>query len=367
MEKTKINQKMRLARSKRFSQLLLLLLISAICFDIVCTRCNGEQGSSNITEIMSIDIIPDPRQEMTIGKKVELHFYNLTTGPPVNTALPAFANGLLGVDCGLIREARKCSISFDISYISSIGETQAYAYADAVSGEFLNAFGYTNLNNISKTKEVTGTTITIHSLFGRLDYTKQTVSMFIKYKPTNGCFAKLIGDGLLDKYVITDSPDVIMESTYTLTKNDQSGFLWNFKIFASSIKTWPSNANEYKDTIDAKELLNIATPIVETPDQQSAIIIVINNVTTWHGKTYTIDVKNIQPEGYIIQDSEFWANSIDIKYEPLKSSIENITIDISIDPLNSEQNPLILIGIAIVVTAFIIASFIFLRKRWKRR
>jgi hypothetical protein len=366
MKKIKKNQEMRLARPKRISQLLMLLLVSAICLGIACTPCTGKQGSSDIKEIMYVGIIPDPGEKMELVKNVELHFYDLTTGPPVNTTLPAFANGLLGTKCELVREARKCSISFEINYSSAIGETQAYAYADTVAQEFLGVFGYTNLNNISKAKEVIGTTIRIYSLFGRLDYTTQTVSMFLKYKPVNGCFAKLISDELLRKYVITEGPD-IMESTYTLMKNAQSGFLWDFKIIVSSVKTWPSDAKEYRDVIDVKELLNITTPIVETPSQQSAIIIVIKNVTMWHGKTYAIDIKEIHPEGYVIQDSEFWTNSIDIKYEPLSSPIENITIDISIDPSNSDQSPFIAVGIATAVIAMIIAFFFICRKKTKRR
>jgi hypothetical protein len=333
---------------------------------MIFVPCTGKQESSDLKEIMYIAIIPDPGEKMELVKNVEFHFYDLTTGPTVNTTLPAFTNGLLGAKCELIREARKCSIVFEINYSSTIGETQSSVYADSVAQEFLATFGYQNLDNVSKAIDVIGTTIRVYTLFGKLDYTFQTVAMFLKYKPTNGCFANLISDELLRKYVITDGPDII-EATYTLTKNDQSGFLWNFKMIASSVKTWPTDAKEYIDTIDLKELLNATTPIVEKPSQQSAIIIVINNVTAWQGKTYTVVIKGINPEGYTIQNSEFWADSIDIRYEPLNSPIEDIAIDISIDGPASDQSVLIPVGIAIAVTIPVVASFFFLRKRRKGR
>jgi len=359
--KTKKNQKMRLARPKRFSQLLMLLLFSAICLNIAYTPCTGKQESSDIKEIMYIGIIPDPGEKMELVKNVELDFYNLTTGPPVNTTLPAFANGLLGTKCELISEVKKCVLYFEISHSSVIGETLANVYTDVIVQEFLNAFGYTGLTNINEFQNTTGTTIITRKTFGYLDCNIQDVSLFLKYKPVNGCFAKLINERLLNKYVANYSPVSAIRPAYILKKNTDSSFSWSFIINTTTCETFPSD--DYADLIDVKELLNSSMPIVETPSQQAAIIIIINNVTTWHGKTYVIDIKEIHPEGYVIQDSEFWANSVDIKYEPLSFPIENITIDISINPLNPEQNPLIPIGIAIVATVLIASFFFVLRKK----
>jgi len=352
------NQEMRLARPKRFLQLLMLLLFSAICLNIAYTPCTGKQESSDIKEIMYVSVFLVPRQTVELVTNVILVFDSLTTGPSVNTT--AFANEFIWAKCELIGEGRKYVIYFEISHSSVIGETLANASADVIAQEFLNAFGYTGLTNVNDFQDTTNTTIISRKTFGYLDYNIQNSALFLKYKPVNGCFANLINERLLSKYVVNDGVSGI-HPIYTLKKNADSSFSWSFEIRTTTSKTLPSN--DYADLIDVKELLNSSMPIVETPSQQAAIIIVIENITSWSGKTYVIDIKEVHPEGYVIQDSELLPNSVDIKYEPLSFPIENITIDISINPLNPEQNPLIPIGIAIVATALIASLFFVLRKK----
>jgi len=361
MEKIKKNQKMRLAKPKGISQQLLLILLLGLCIDFAFIYCSRAQATSESNETMYVSVFLVPGQTVRLVTNVHLDFDSLMTGPSVNTT--AFTNEFIGAKCELIREAKKCVLYFEISHSSVIGETLANASADVIAQEFLSAFGYTGLTNINEFQNTTGTTIITRKTFGYLGYTIQNVALFLKYKPANGCFAKLINERLLSKYVVADDPLSAIHPTYILKKNADSSFSWSFRIVAITSEILPST--DYVGLIDVKELLNSNTSIVETPDQHTAIIITIENITSWSGKTYIIDIKNIQPEGYVIQDSEFWTNSVDIKYEPLSSPIENITVVISIHSPTSDQNFLIKIGIAIAVSAIIIAAFFFVLKRKK--
>jgi hypothetical protein len=318
-------------------------------------------------EAMFVSVFLVPGEKMMLVKNVILNFEDVIIGPPVNITIPAFNNGFTGAKCELIRQARKCVIHFEINHSSVIGESAANTYADIVAQEFLNIFGYTGLNKTYEFQETKETTIVTRKWFGYIDYNVQKVSLFLKYKPINGCFSELINDRLLDKYVITEDPVSGILPTYTLKKNLDSSFSWGFEIMSSTSTTFSSDIKEYTDAINLKELLNSNIPIVETPCQQASIIFVIQNITRVNAdKTYIIDIKDIRPEGYTIAKSELLPDSVDIKYEPL-TPIDNITIDINVNSSTSDQNPfiLILILIAIAVTTLIIAFFL-LRKKRKR-
>jgi hypothetical protein len=316
---------------------------------------------------MYVSVFLVPGEKMMLVKNIILNFEDVITGPPVNITIPAFNNGFTGAKCELIRQARKCVIHFEINHSSVIGGSAANTYADIITQEFLNVFGYTGLNKTYEFQETKETTIVTRKWFGYIDYNVQKVSLFLKYKPVNGCFSKLINDRLLNKYVITEDPVTGILPTYTLKKNLDSSFSWSFDILCSTSTTFSSDIKEYTDVIDLKELLNSNVPIVETSCQQAAIIIVIQNITRVNAdRTYIIDIKDIQPEGYTIENSELLLDSVDIKYEPL-TPVENIIINISISPSTSDQNPFIPILIAIAVTASIIASFFILRKKRRRR
>ena len=349
----------------------LLILLLWLCFlGLVCISCSSASGQEvKPKETMYVSIWLDANKwTVTLVKNVIFYSENVAIELPLNSTLPAFSNGFIGVKCELIPEARKFVLYFEITHSSVIGNITANDYADDIIQEFLKAFGYTGMSRVYEYQETVGSTIVTRKTFGSLDYTIENVSPFFKYKPADSCFSRLINDRLLSKYVPGDSVTSI-HPIYTLKKDANSAFSWNFEVRTTTSTGFSPNIKEYADVIDLKELLNSNIPIVETPCQQASIIFVIQNITRVNAdKTYITDIKDIRPEGYTIAKSELLPDSVDIKYEPL-TPIDNITIDINVNSSTSDQNPfiliLILILIAIAVTTLIIAFFL-LRKKRKR-
>ena len=365
-------------RKKRNQCLVFAFLVCTMSLmQLFCssTIVSAQSTKSNETMTVQVFFAFPPAENVYLEKKVILDFNDMTTGPNVNTSIPAFGKDFIGARCEIVREGRRCYVSFEITYSDVIGNTTADTYANDVVKEFLNCFGYTGLTSIYKSQNQIEANIVTTIGFGYIDYQLNQISKFLKYEPTDG-FGRFI-DGIITKYLIPDEGETSVNLKYNLHKDLNLGLLWDFEI--AGVKGEPlttdehGNVKEHAITINLKELLNTNSSIIEINNQQSAIVILVEtNISTSidnENKTYMADIKNIQPSGYTAKPWYASTNFMEIKYEPITNLIENINVDITVSSYTSDQNfPIqIVIAIAAIIAILLVPSFFVIKKRRQRR
>jgi len=307
--------------------------------------------------------------ELNLVKNVHLIFENSTIGPPVNISSEPFNNGFVEMEYALTPEGAKFFLSFNIYFETFLSNETASFYADCIVQEFLRAFDYQDLKLLWENQGIQESKMWVHRSFGYKPYSKEEVSAFLKYKPTNG-FGKLI-DGLISKYVPGDSRTGL--STSYWLKKIGSNFYWTLKVSAVTSEVLAWDVQGHSESININELLNNNKPLIEKPSENQRVIILIQKKTTFQLSrgltTYIIEIQRIQPEGYTIADSEFsnWPDTIEIKYEPL-FPMENIVVDIVANSSTQKQEfpSTVLGGITVAIVAFSVLFFC-VKKKLKRR
>jgi len=326
--------------------------------------CASNEESIKYKETMYIYVFFSAHPgELRLVKNVHLFFENLMTGPPINKSLEAF-NKLVELEFALTPAGNKFFVSFNIFFEPSIENETASTYADEIIQEFLRVFDYQRLDFLWGNQGIQESKMWVHRSFGYKPYNREEVSAFLEYKPTGG-FEKFV-DGLLSKYVPGNSTTGL-SSSYWL-KKVESKFYWTLKVTGVTSELLPWYVRNYSLTIDVKELLNTDLPIVEHPLENQRIIIRIEtNHTEQLTKgltTYTIEIRDIQPEGYTIASSE-WPNWVEIRYEPL-FPMDNIILKMNIDSStrnSREQFIKLVITAIIMLMAFLV--FVWIVKKRK--
>ena len=309
--------------------------------------------------------------ELNLVKNIHLVFENSTIRLPVNTSLEVFNKGFVEMEYALTPEVDKFFLSFNIFFEPSISNETADLYADDIVQELLKIFDRQDMELLWENQGIQESKMWVHRSFGYKPYSKEEVSAFLKYKPTNG-FGRFI-DGLISKYVPGDSTTKLYTS-YSLKKTG-SDFYWTLKVTATTSKLLAWDVQGYSESININELLNNNEPLIEISSDNQRIIILIQNSRTFQLSrgltTYNINIQRIQPEGYTITDSKFenWPNTTEIRYEP-PPPIENIVVDITMNSLVQKQespSTLMLFGGIVAVLVVFLAFLCFLKRKLKRR
>ncbi|MGB9756277.1 MAG: hypothetical protein ACPLVJ_00640 [Candidatus Bathyarchaeales archaeon] len=292
---------------------------------------SGAMITSSTAQTLFVScFLSDHPQEMRLVRNVRLIFEN-TTGPPINTSLPSFNSGFVKLEYALTPEVGKFFITFNIFFDLSLDNTTVKSYADDIINEFLSTFNYQELPLLWESAGTYQGQRVIHKSFGYMQYTRDNVSTFLKFKPTEG-FGAFI-DSLLNKYVPGNATTGLTAS-YWLSRTE-SQLEWNLRVngASSSVPWYP---HDYSVVIDVNELLgDDLSKIQPSPNQQIEISIETNKtlVLTKGLTTYTTTIENIHPEGYTISNIN-GSDRVEVKYETLPR--EDIVIKMNIN--SSTQN-----------------------------
>ena len=350
---------------------ILSLLFICICFiKFACVPCRS-LPTDEVKEAIYVYVFFGfpPLGETLFVKNVHLHFSDIT-GLPVNMISSAFNDGFISAKAEIIRAGRNSILSFSVYYnLSQIVTEKANEYADNVANEFLEALGYKGLDSISRAQNIDNTTniISLFRQFGFMNYTVNEITPFMKYKPEAG-FGRYI-DSFLARYV--PGTDIIgIVDLYYNVKKTGSTFSWEFVIGGSTGKYVSDEMAE--ETIDLDEILNNSLPI-QTPTQQSAIFVDVekNQSKVVGGSiiTYTLNIKDTQPAGYIIIDEPTTERR---KYEDLTTPLNNVIVKVDVgktddEPADKLNDYSILLTVAVVSVIIAIAIIIYAKKRRSRK
>lgn len=350
----------------------MILLMTFISFASAPHTLSKESMSREDTMYVTVFFSTHPG-ELDLVKNVHLLLENLTIGPPVNTSLTSFNNGFVDLEYALTPHGDKFFISFNIFFDASVENETACSYADEIIEEFLRVFGYQELNLLwgnqgIRESDVWGnqeSKMCVHRSFGYGPYNKEQILTFLQYQPTDG-FARFI-DGLLNKYVPGNSRTKL-SSAYWLRRIG-SDFYWTLKVTGATSEVLPWDVQNYSESINVNELLNASPPLIDQPSENQRIIVQIEKNATYKLSrgitTYTIDIQKIEPEGYTLSDSEYWPNTIEIKYEPL-FPIENVIIDITVHSSTQRQEFPFRLVVVIIISLAVASPLLFFYLKKKR-
>jgi len=323
----------------------LLLLLVWLCFNGI--SINSSHATQEFEEnIYVLIFFGFPPGETLLVQNCRLEFKNIPNdNPPINTSLEAFNDAFISAEFG----GMGYSMFLNAYYRSSIQIEKAYGYADEIAQEFLRAFNCANLQRIAKSHEIDEITNTI-KIKQQFKYPSFVEQILLKYKPKIG-FGKFIDD-FLKKYVPGDETTGLTDLYYTLQKT-YSGFSWNFVIGATVGK--PLLAKETEYIIDLNELLNNSLPILASTHRSSIVIEVQKNRIRKIGNsfvTYTLTVKDIDPSGYDIVDTEDYYVR---KYEDLTTPLNDVIVKVKVGKTISPPDyPWMAIAIGIIALIVVI-------------
>lgn len=327
-----------------------------LCFLSFASISCAAEGYKEETVYVNV-FFAAPPGELRLVKNIHLFFENSTIGPPINKSLEAFNKGFIELEFALTPAGNKFFVSFNIFFKPSIENETASAYAAEIIQEFFKVFDYQGLDFLWGNQGIKESKMWVHRSFGYKHYNKEEVSAFLKYKPIGG-LEKFV-DGLLSKYIPGNSTTGL-SSSYWLKKVG-SKFYWTLKVTGVTSELLPWYVQNHLLTIDVKELLNTDLPL---ENQRIILRIEINHTEqlTKGLTTYTVEIIDIQPEGYTIVPSE-WPNRVEIKYEPL-SPMDNIILKMNINSSTlSDPREQLLITAIIISIAFLIVFLWIVKKR----
>ncbi|MGB9622325.1 MAG: hypothetical protein ACPL07_00635 [Candidatus Bathyarchaeia archaeon] len=304
--------------------------------------------------------------ELRLVKNIHLIFENMSTGPPINSSITALNDGFLELKCSLETKAvNGLFVKFDVYFEPSIDNEIANLYTDNITSEIVEAFNYSGLNLSWKDQGIREGKMWVYRSFRIIPITKENVLTFLKFAPKNG-FSRFI-EGLVDKYFPGDSTTGLSPE-YWLKKRD-SDFRWDLVITGMSSDLLPWDVHKYSYSISLKELLNTTSPIVEElSENQQIIILYEKNHTELLSRgitTYTIDIDNIQPSGYIVGPSD-WPNWTEIRYEPL-FPMEDIVVRMNLNSFTQSDSRGQLIRLAIAAIIILVALLMVILWMAKKR
>jgi len=271
-------------------------------------------------------------EQLRLVRNVRLLFKNITE-PPINTSLPAFNKGFVGLEYALTPETRKFFITFNIFFNLTTDNESVGSYANDIINEFFRAYNYQELTLLWKSQGVYQSQIVVHKSFGYLPLNKEQVLAFLKFRPVEG-FGVLI-ESLLDKYVPGNETTGLTVS-YWLQRT--KSFQWDLKVTGITSSLLPWYPHNYPVTIDVNELLNDNLSRIQSSQNQQVLISIEKHRTLQLTKgltTYNTTIESIQPKGYTISPS-YYSSGVGVKYEILPK--ENIIINISIDSSTQKQS-----------------------------
>lgn len=292
---------------------------------------------------------------MLLVKNIALVFENMVS-VPVNTSLKAF-DDLVKMKFDFVSAGKKAFVTFNLYFDSSVDNSTACSYANDIIQEFLTVYGYNNLELLWGNSGFNEGMIWVHRAFGYIPYALESASTFLKYKPTEG-FARFI-NSFLENYVFTGG----LLPSYTLEKIG-SNFYWTLEILGSKNEPLKLDVHEYSTTIHVKEMLNTSSKLIEEPSENQRIIILIEKNRTLEMNqrliTYTINIKNISPEGFGISPSSGW---FEARYEPI-FPMEDIVIEIIIDSQTSfSWKAVVITGTVMTLTTICIIVFYYVNRK----
>jgi len=252
--------------------------------------------------------------------------FNNVTGLPVDMSLPAFKE---------LRTAKFIApqlwqwyaLWFSASF-APISLELANEYADDICKEFLKAFDL-NLSIIDRNYEVNNETGVIET-YRKLEaarYDIQTTEKLLKHKPTIG-FGNLITRDFLSRYVKAYSTSALTVVRWYIVRSSNDYF-WRLQLEAlANISEESENGEEME--LNLNEMLNNSEPI--PIGQNSKILIEVDKGEEFENVTYSLNVVDIFPHGYIKEDGKGWGgDTILITYAPPANSVQNIIVTLRIN------------------------------------
>lgn len=311
--------------------------------------------------------------ELRLVKNIHLIFEDVAA-LPINTSILALNDRFLELDFKAEAPGEGGNtlyVSFSIFFESTIDNETANAYTDDIVKEFFNIFGFNSLKSIlgGRIQAIRDGKLWVSKAFGYLPLTTESFLDFLKFAPKNG-FGVFV-NGLVNKYL--PALTVGLYPCYSLKKVG-SNFCWNFVITGATSDLLPWDVNDYPYVISLKELLNTNLSIVENPSENQQIIVMYEkNHTELLSKgltIYTIDICNVQPEGYTVSPSTDYLNHVEIRYEQL-FPMEDVVVEMELNSFQnnlSQKEQLLRLVIATIVTLAIFLLFLFyIAKKYKRR
>jgi len=356
---------MRVQRGKKFTRIFTMVLVISLwlwlcLLNITWASYLSVETETEYKETIYVNVFfgfPS-REELLLVKNIAIVFENMTN-VPVNTTLKAFSE-LIKLKFDFVSAGDKAFVTFNIYFASSVNNLTACYYANDIIKNFLIAFEYHNLDLLWENNGLREGMMWVHKSFGYIPYTIETVSKFLRYKPTEG-FARFI-NGFLESYMLTRG----LLPSYTLEKIGQN-FYWTIEILGTKNEQLKPNVRNHLITINVKEMLNTSSRLIEESSENQRVIIAIEKNRTLEINqkhvTYTIDIKNISPEGFIIGSSGRWLNTVEIRYEPV-FPMENIIVEVVINswaPAQFTWEEVVIISTFIALIALCVIGFI--RKR----
>ena len=343
-------------RTYKFLAITILALLGS--FALPLTECEEIKQEEKLYFEVSIGVIAG---DTVFSKNIRFIFKNLEEGGlPFNRNLEAFSEGFKSLRVELIPEGSRFVLFFDIFYDSSVGHSKAISYANEAIHHILdNIFEY-NIQELGNHTETKGSKIEVKSTYGYGETSLQEISKFIKYKPTTE-LGRLLNEKLLAKYVPGISNTTfcsgILRISYTI-KRYNSGFFWDFEIYCANSKALSREINNHKEVVDLNELLNNEGWLVTNPSNVKIIGVI--DKRSFKG-TYSIELKEIRPDGYNLDSSDPYLYVIE--FDSVSFPLRNVIVELTINSTNPNDDGMeTLYAIFLIILIGSIMVFLLLKK-----
>lgn len=244
-----------------------------------------------------------------------------------------------------------------VSYVDTLSAGEAESYADDVLNEFRGAFDLP-MNIMNKTfvsNNETASTDVYYQLNDIQDQVGPFKELF-KYVPSEG-LGELVSADMLSYYAPSTANAALHDTEYRLVRNGQS-VLWEFSL---SLACWQDNIKEEPREISLNGLLNHSGSISPSTIRTSQAKINIYETTTG-SKPLTLSITGSSPP-YSSKKDE---NGILTLTYNITFPVDDIKVMVSIVP-EGVFNWMYLVALIAIISASLIAGFLFIKRRRKKR